>query len=364
MSLVDVGGRVSLLQSDPFYLTTPKKIDVNITKFAGLLGDLEVSFVPVQPAFSAETGMCHRNVAEHVAMHGGYAAFGYAFWKSDVLLMAEFHAVWVSPDDRLVDVTPAAEGERDICFARDWRYGPDYDFSDRPQNRAMSIVCKVDPEAVANTIAALPPARIAYERRRADHAGLDLETYLARKLGRKPLAVTVEELIAACEKRDSLMVPTANRVLCKDPQAFRIVQSKVSKLERQVRLHLATEDGVKPYIKTSEEKLADVTVSGPLADKRTIDAGHLKRERNKAGAASDRSDVHEVDAAARLNTSAGKHQSGFDDLIEALLNPTFDVVAFDLSQSGPKMLFGASTRPTLGTRSRVAGTRPATRRAE
>ena len=157
-------------------------------------------------------------------VHGRYTAFGYAFWKNQVLLMAEFHAVWVSPDGRLVDVTPAAEGERDVCFAVDRRYGPDYDFSDRPQNRAMSIVGKVDPEAVANAIRGASPARIAYERRRADRR-LDLEIYLAHKLGRTPLAVTVE-MIAACEKRDSWWCRQPAVFCAGIPRAFRIVQSK------------------------------------------------------------------------------------------------------------------------------------------
>ena len=347
MSLIDVGERVSLLSTDPLYLTTPKELDANVATFAGLLGGLEVSFVSVEPAPDAATGMCHRNVAEYAAVHGGYATFGYAFWKNDVILMAEFHAVWVSPDGRLIDVTPAAEGERDVCFARDRRYGPDYDFSDRPQNRAMSIVAKVDPAGVASAIATLSPARIAYERRRADHAGLDLETHLARKLGRTPLVVTVEELIAACEKRDSLVVPTAGRVLCRDPEAFRIVQSKVKELERQVRLELATKDGVKPDLLTSKNMSADAARSRPFADERANDAEPLEHERDTRRAATARSGGNIVDAAAGSKPGAGKDPSGFDDLIEALLNPNFDVVAFDLGEGGPRMLFGASSGPKL-----------------
>jgi len=275
-------------------------------------------------------------VAEHAMVHGGYAAFGYAFWKSQVLLMAEFHAVWVTPDRRLVDVTPAAEGERDVCFARDRRYGPDYDFSDRPADRAMSIVGKVGPEAVAQAIAELSPARMAYERRRADHAGLDLETHLARKIGRTPLAVTVEELIAACEERDSLVVPTASRVLCRDPEAFRIVQSKVSELERQVRLEFATKDAAKPISLKSGYMSADATAPRPFADERAHDAVPLERGR---------------DHAARSGPAAGSASSGFGELIEALLNPNYDVVAIDLAESGPKVMSVASSRPKRDKRS-------------
>lgn len=52
---------------------------------------------------------CFWNVAEHVEHHAGSIVFGWSihewphlFWE------AQHHAVWRSPDDELVDITPAA----------------------------------------------------------------------------------------------------------------------------------------------------------------------------------------------------------------------------------------------------------------
>jgi hypothetical protein len=350
----DVGVRVPYLEDDPFFLTTPKRIDDDVEAFAHQLGGLTVSFVPVRPATDSETGFCHRNVAEHVELHGGRAAVGYALWSNRLLLMGEYHAVWATPTGELIDPTPAAEGEQWICFAWDQCHPAHYDFYDRRPNRAMSIVGKADPKAVAKAIDGLSPARLVYERRRADRAGLDLETYLAGKVGRSALSVAVDELIAASEKRDRLVVLTATRVLSHDPKAFLAAQSKVSEVESRIRRLLAKEDGTKSDVPTSERASADVTASRPFADDRASDAGPPKPKRDTRCAPTARSVSTIIDDATDSSLGAAKDSSGFGDLIEALLNPNFDVVAIDLAESGPKVLFGASSRPKCGAQSHVA----------
>ena len=121
----------------------------------------------------------------------------------------------------------------------------------------------------------------------------------------------------------------------------------MSELERQVRLELATKDGVEPDLLTRKDMSANATASRPFPNERANDAEPLKHEHHTRRAATARSDGNIVDVAAGSNPGAGKDPSGFDDLIEALLNPNFDVVAFDLAESGPRMLFGASSRSKL-----------------
>lgn len=158
MPLLDVGARVPFTEDDPFFQTTPPAhLGDDIDAFARELGGLAVTFVPVEPRPDAETGFCHRNVAECVRLHGGRPAVGYALWANRLFLMAEYHSVWETPTGELIDPTPAAEGETRICFARDPSRATHYDAPRPPPNRAMSIVGKADGAAVSEAIAGLSP---------------------------------------------------------------------------------------------------------------------------------------------------------------------------------------------------------------
>jgi hypothetical protein len=316
MLLEDVGARVPFNWEDPFFQTTPDAIGADIETFARKLGGLTVSFVPVKPLPNAETGYCHRNVAECVELYGGRHAFGYALWASRLFLMAEFHSVWETPTGELIDPTPTAEGETRLCFARDQSHAAHYDAPRPPPNRAMSIVDKADPAAVAKAIERLSPARLEYEKRRAHNAGIDLETHLAKKIGRTALSAAVEDFIAASQARDVLVTPTSTRVLSHDPDAFRSAQFKVCQIEDRIRRLLATRESETSQIVPSESRSADATSSRVFVDDQTSDAG----------------------AGAALGGVA-KGASGFDGLIEALLNPSFDMVAIEMAQGGPDVLF-------------------------
>jgi hypothetical protein len=303
MLLTDVGGRVPFTRADPFFQTTPDSIDADVEAFADKLGGLAVSFVPVKPVDGAETGFCHRNVAECVALYGGHSVYGHAFWRNRLFLMAEVHSVWLTPRGDLIDPTPTAEGETQVCFALDPSLsGAAFDGMRPPPNRAMNITDKADSSEVAREIAALSPARLDYEKRRAGRAGLDLETHLAKKIGRTELSAAVDDFIAASEARDQLATPTSTRFLTHDPQAFRSAQLKVCQVEDRIRRLLAARDG-----ETSE-----TAEGGPLAD---------------------------VAAAPDGGTMGA---SSFDGLIAALLDPSFDMVAFDLASTGPKVLYAGN----------------------
>jgi hypothetical protein len=46
--------------------------------------------------------------------------FGWQLWEwPNVLIEAEFHAVWHAPDGRLIDVTPKTDNEEKILFVAD-----------------------------------------------------------------------------------------------------------------------------------------------------------------------------------------------------------------------------------------------------
>ena len=234
VDMMKVGHRAAYACGDPLFQTTPSAIDAHVETFCFELGGLKAGYVPVLPAPGSENGFCHRNVTEQVARHGGRAAFGWAMWVNQLFLMGEFHVVWISPGGAVVDVTPAAEGETEIVFAPDEEYPADFDFTTRPPNRAMRIVGQTDPTAISQAINELSPAQRAYEERRAAKKGLDLASHLASKAKPSELAEAVDNLIRWCAVRDRLVVPTSSGVYSPDPEAFLVVQSRVSELEVRI----------------------------------------------------------------------------------------------------------------------------------
>ena len=101
-------------------VTTPRAISDNVIKLRDHLGlSSEPVFVPVEVNAAAIHGDCFKNVSEKIATSGGQLQYGWTVWESpDQLIEGEFHAVWVSPEDRFVDVTPKPDGEKKIVSYR------------------------------------------------------------------------------------------------------------------------------------------------------------------------------------------------------------------------------------------------------
>jgi hypothetical protein len=73
-----------------------------------LLPGGELMRVPVNPPGWAEPEYCTDNVRMMIERHGGRAQSGWRIMESlpHVLLEAEFHVIWISPDGEALDVTP------------------------------------------------------------------------------------------------------------------------------------------------------------------------------------------------------------------------------------------------------------------
>jgi hypothetical protein len=65
--------------------------------------------VPVRPPLWARAGWCTDNVDRAIADWGGRSEPGWRIIETlpTVLLEAEFHMLWISPDEEAIDVTPA-----------------------------------------------------------------------------------------------------------------------------------------------------------------------------------------------------------------------------------------------------------------
>ena len=65
--------------------------------------------VPVKPENWAEPGECFFNVKTKVEKDGGQIQFGWTIreWPK-IMIEAEFHAIWISPENTPIDITPNA----------------------------------------------------------------------------------------------------------------------------------------------------------------------------------------------------------------------------------------------------------------
>lgn len=101
--------------------TTPIKVTNKIMELCrGIVPDVEPIYVPVEAAGWSQLHECFPNVCRMVQEHGGQQINGWAIWQwANILVDAEAHAVWESPDGCLVDITPHDYGEQKILFLRD-----------------------------------------------------------------------------------------------------------------------------------------------------------------------------------------------------------------------------------------------------
>lgn len=100
---------------------TPKEITKHIRQLiAKVTPGREPMYLPVRPTDGAEVNECFPNVEAKIALAGGRMLCGWQIWEwPHVLVEAEFHAVWVSPEGALVDITPKQHGEETILFVPD-----------------------------------------------------------------------------------------------------------------------------------------------------------------------------------------------------------------------------------------------------
>ncbi|SKB00171.1 hypothetical protein SAMN02745166_03084 [Prosthecobacter debontii] len=82
--------------------------------------DIELGYIPCAPLDRLSDGDCFPTIEARVSSHGGQAVIGWAIWeRAKVLIEAEFHSVWQSPDGVLHDIVPRTEPIPRILFLRD-----------------------------------------------------------------------------------------------------------------------------------------------------------------------------------------------------------------------------------------------------
>ena len=77
-------------------------------------------YLEVEPNIDAKHLDCFLNVERKIEKDGGIIQYGWRIWeRPQIMLEAVFHAVWVSPQNRLVEITPNPINAQKILFLPD-----------------------------------------------------------------------------------------------------------------------------------------------------------------------------------------------------------------------------------------------------
>lgn len=99
---------------------TPNQICSDIRFLVSKVGaKSELVFLPSKPEAGALLDECFPIVDKKVESAGGRKVLGWQVWKTPLLVEAEFHAVWESPEAGLIDITPNSLPLEKILFLPD-----------------------------------------------------------------------------------------------------------------------------------------------------------------------------------------------------------------------------------------------------
>lgn len=101
--------------------TTPDRVTDKIMELCSrIVPDAKPEYIQVEAQGWCLPMECFPNVERMVREHGGQQVNGWAIWQwANILVEAEAHSVWRSPEGELADITPHHDGEKRILFLRD-----------------------------------------------------------------------------------------------------------------------------------------------------------------------------------------------------------------------------------------------------
>ncbi len=99
----------------------PKILSKEVIDFCKKVSpNTEAVFLDVILDSDAKKLDCFENVKKYQHAHNGSIQYGWLIWEwPNVMIEGEFHAVWLSPNGKLVDVTPNEENFSRVLFLPD-----------------------------------------------------------------------------------------------------------------------------------------------------------------------------------------------------------------------------------------------------
>ena len=98
--------------------TTPTNISQVIIRLCKQLDSSQQPiYIPVKPWHESDIDDCFNNIERKVLVDGGQIQYGWTIWENPgVLVEGEFHAVWISPEEEIIDITQKKDNEQQILF--------------------------------------------------------------------------------------------------------------------------------------------------------------------------------------------------------------------------------------------------------
>lgn len=139
-----IGAGTAILITILMTMRPPKIVKPDVVSFCrSIVSGAVPTFVPVSPAPHSKVSECFINVEQQVELQGGKQLIGWAVWQwPRVFIEAEFHSIWQSPNNQLVDITPQRPAIPRILFIHDPRRtydGQSVDNIRRPLRRNKDI---------------------------------------------------------------------------------------------------------------------------------------------------------------------------------------------------------------------------------
>ena len=101
-------------------ITVPTELTDDIKLLLSKTGSREEPvYVPCKPDRNSPKDECFQLVESRVKAEGGERVLGWQIWQGQLLVEAEFHAVWRSPEGELIDITPKPMPSNKILFVID-----------------------------------------------------------------------------------------------------------------------------------------------------------------------------------------------------------------------------------------------------
>lgn len=98
-------------------IKVPSEITKEIELLISKIGSKEKPvYVTCRPNPSSPQNECFPLVAARVKAEGGERVLGWQIWQGQLLVEAEFHAVWKTPTGELLDITPKSQPFKQIFF--------------------------------------------------------------------------------------------------------------------------------------------------------------------------------------------------------------------------------------------------------
>lgn len=99
---------------------TPMEIDEDVMRLLEKVNPThDPIFIEIKPEAGANISDCFPVVENKVKTAGGRMILGWQVWKTKNLIEAEAHAVWETPDEKLIDITPKDFPATHILFFED-----------------------------------------------------------------------------------------------------------------------------------------------------------------------------------------------------------------------------------------------------